>query len=215
MQLRRGNVLTPIKGGVPGQTTYRRCQFDECYRAVSANGLCIAHYQQQIAGKPLSPLRKRRSNGAFREMVNRGVVECLGCGEDKPISEYSPVNRAGDPRPYCKACNAELVRLSNYNVTREFIDLLLSFQDGRCAICWTIAAGGKAMHIDHDQACCPGRRSCGECVRALVCSNCNAYGLAWYEALSPELRTFDLLNSYIAEPPARRLRMELAALSHE
>lgn len=180
-----------------------------------ARGLCSAHYQQRIKGQPLAPLRKKRDNGAFRAMADSGVVECLGCGEEKLVSEYS-ASATGLPRPYCKPCNAERVRLSHYNVTKEFIEILLRWQGGECAICGTTEAGGRgAMHIDHDQGCCPGRRSCGECVRGLICSNCNVYGLAWYEALLPELRAFDLLNDYIADPPARRLRKELAALPRE
>lgn len=101
-----------------------------------------------------------------------------------------------------------------YSVTKEFIDLLLQFQQGRCAVCGGADAGRRAMDIDHDHACCQTRRSCGECVRGLVCSSCNFHALGWCEALPPGLRTFDLLNKYLADPPARRLRAELAASVH-
>ncbi|MFI6356773.1 endonuclease domain-containing protein [Streptomyces sp. NPDC050743] len=138
-------------------------------------------------------------------MVRRGIVECRGCGAAKPVSAYSTLNASGVPRPYCKPCNAERVRLSHYNATREFVDLLLDFQQARCAICRVADSGVRTLHIDHDHACCPGRRSCGKCVRGLVCSNCNAYGLAWYERLPPELQTFDVLNQYLEDPPAKRL----------
>jgi hypothetical protein len=214
-QFRRGKQLTPVNGATRAGQSFRSCQFDACARAVSARGLCAAHYQQWSKGQPLSPLRQRRGNGVYRAMVERGILQCLGCGEDKPLSDYSALNASGTPRPYCKPCNAERVRLGHYNVTKEFVDLLLRFQQEVCALCAAANGDSKTLHIDHDHGCCPGRRSCGDCVRGLVCANCNAYGLAWYEALPAELRTFDLLNDYIAEPPARRLRAELAAFSVE
>ncbi|MGW7080492.1 endonuclease domain-containing protein [Streptomyces sp. NPDC054866] len=142
-------------------------------------------------------------------MVKSGLVECLECGKSKPTSEYSTGRQKDALRPYCKPCNAERVRLSHYNVTKTFIVQLWKYQGERCAICGSIEAGKKrAPDIDHDHACCRGGRSCGTCVRGLICSNCNAYGLAWYEALPAHLRTFDLLNDYIAHPPAKRLRKE-------
>ncbi len=210
MQQRRGRELAPVDLARSVADGGRACAFSGCGRAVSARELCTGHYQQCVKGQPLSPLRKKRGNGVFRKMIERGIVECLGCGEAKPLAEYSLLNASGAPRPYCKPCNAERARLGHYKVTRGFVDLLLAFQQGRCAVCARPHAGGRAMDIDHDHACCPGPGSCGACVRGLVCNNCNLHGLGWYEALPPELRTFDLLDEYLADPPAKRLRAELA-----
>jgi hypothetical protein len=33
--------------------------------------------------------------------------------------------------------------------------------------------GGDHLHVDHDHTCCSGRRTCGKCLRSLVCWHCN------------------------------------------
>lgn len=66
-----------------------------------------------------------------------------------------------------------------YGITPERYDLLLQQQGGVCAICKRPRQ--TRLHVDHDHACCPGRRSCGECVRGLLCGSCNR-ALGWFES---------------------------------
>jgi len=69
-----------------------------------------------------------------------------------------------------------------YGITLETYQAMLAAQGGGCAICGATDDGrGKALHVDHDHACCSGRTSCGACVRALLCSPCNT-AVGWFEA---------------------------------
>lgn len=49
---------------------------------------------------------------------------------------------------------------------------LRTAQDNRCAICQS-SFEERQPHVDHDHKCCPGKRSCGQCVRGLLCRYCN------------------------------------------
>lgn len=124
---------------------------------------------------------------------------CGKCGETKPCSAFSRsgqglqaackecqraykaanrvraadqqrARRAADPGKY-SAQN----RLRRYGITQDRYDELVAAQSGRCAICGTPEPGGKhnTWHIDHAHDCCPGERSCGTCVRGLLCHRCN------------------------------------------
>jgi hypothetical protein len=64
-------------------------------------------------------------------------------------------------------------RASRYNLTDEKYQELLDKQNNNCRICLKPFAG-KTPHIDHDHVCCPGKKSCGKCIRGLLCGNCNA-----------------------------------------
>jgi hypothetical protein len=46
----------------------------------------------------------------------------------------------------------------------------LAAQGGACAICRVVT---DDIMIDHDHACCPGRYTCGACVRGILCRHCN------------------------------------------
>lgn len=34
-------------------------------------------------------------------------------------------------------------------------------------------SGRRQWHIDHDHACCPTHRTCGKCIRGILCRSCN------------------------------------------
>jgi hypothetical protein len=68
-------------------------------------------------------------------------------------------------------------RASRFGLSAEQVQEMLISQNGCCAICG-IPAGQvpRGLVVDHDHACCNydnGRKTCGKCVRQLLCGNCN------------------------------------------
>lgn len=67
-----------------------------------------------------------------------------------------------------------------YGISLERYSQILKSQDYKCAICRLPESkisrkNGLPMWlcIDHDHTCCPGTKSCGDCVRGLLCHLCN------------------------------------------
>lgn len=59
-------------------------------------------------------------------------------------------------------------------MTLDEYDELLAAQGGGCAVCGSTDPKGRGrFHVDHDHRCCPGQKSCGKCVRGLLCCKCN------------------------------------------
>lgn len=62
---------------------------------------------------------------------------------------------------------------NTYGIEPSDYEALYEAQDGKCYVCRRATGKSKSLAVDHDHSCCPGRKSCGKCIRALLCSPCN------------------------------------------
>ena len=62
----------------------------------------------------------------------------------------------------------------DFNISLEQYECMLSEQKGVCAICKQPCPSGNKLSIDHDHRCCNTKsKSCGKCIRGLLCVHCN------------------------------------------
>ena len=133
---------------------------------------------------------------------------CHHCHLEKEPSEFGPYRYSKDKLNYwCRLCHKEYARqrrianpwkqreqdLKLYNISPAQVEEMLKQQDYKCASCFTpldyIPSAGRRIqvNIDHDHSCCPGRSSCGKCIRAVLCSPCN-HGLGIFKDNADHLR---------------------------
>ncbi len=76
-----------------------------------------------------------------------------------------------------------MYKLTRKGLTPEKFQEMLGAQGHACAMGREPFEDGQPIFIDHDHACCPGDKSCGMCVRGLLCLTCNV-ALGYIEAYS-------------------------------
>ena len=140
------------KHGDPLQEPWRGCSVDGCDERHQSHRYCRSHlYRWKRYGDPLA-------QGERAPRKPKPPCSHDGCGITAHVKGL---------------CPAHFQRMSRYGVTPEQYDAAL---ERGCPICHRKV---DRLVIDHDHACCPGGKSCGECVRDLICRACNAMlGLA-------------------------------------
>ena len=123
------------------------------------------------------------------------MKKCTRCGEYKPTTEFNKRAASPDGLEYkCRSCASEYYAtyskkdgkserdrdtylIRTYGITTERYEELLEQQDRACALCRKSASEFKRrLAVDHDHTCCPTvAKSCGECIRGLLCPACNTF----------------------------------------
>lgn len=179
------------------------CSVEGCDNPMRKRTWCAAHYSQWTRMGEVAPfVRKWTPKGTPCALCGDAVLEgskgrkfcsqscqmaasrhknnrptkatCVACERTFSLARRDGRLQRTDTK-WCHDCRrtrAEARRYLRYGVTQVWY--VEKMAQG-CSIC---GATDRRFHVDHDHGCCPGQRSCGECVRGLLCSQCNqALGL--------------------------------------
>lgn len=137
--------------------------------------------------------------------AKRPCKDCRAGGNPRPASFPGPRcyshNRAFKARQ--KERNRERRVAAIYSLSPEVYKALLAAcpkNDKGVALCMTCHKY-KARAVDHDHKCCPGKTSCGKCVRGLLCGNCNTI----LGRQRDDAAVFFRMGGYLQDPPAQRI----------
>lgn len=150
----------------------RRCAVPGCPKPYYAKGLCMKHRERQRNGVPVESMVAVRPKINNLQRDSQGRKQCSGCRSWFGLADFTSNRSSRDGlNQRCRRCCALQKLLSRYRMSLAAYAGLLESQGG-CAVCGG-DNDGKALCVDHDHACCPGDRSCGQCVRGLLCGACN------------------------------------------
>lgn len=121
--------------------------------------LCVREYDQNRIDTFRKYPRKKMGN----------KINCRRC-----LEYFEPKEGRGRKKSYCDPCYDFIGHTHNikrFGITVQQYIEMENLQNGKCKIC--NLKGNKRLSVDHDHSCCSGAKSCGKCIRGLVCFRCN------------------------------------------
>lgn len=125
---------------------------------------------------------KKTGNRTCRTCKYARIAARRGTPEVRKYNREREKERRSDPVKN----KAILERLKSklYRMTPEQYRDRIASQENRCLICgieFTFEGRtGSSPAVDHDHKCCPNSKTCGQCVRGILCNCCN-HGLGHFK----------------------------------
>jgi recombination endonuclease VII len=135
------------------------------------SGCKACHSEYALRNKKHLQSLKRARRQQHREETNAANRAYYHANRDKIRATY---NQQYQEDEFVRLKIAESSRREKYNLEPEEYQAKLEKQGHRCVICKKENDSGRPLCVDHDHACCSGGKSCGKCVRGLLCVKCNA-----------------------------------------
>ena len=140
--------------------------------------------------------------------VLSGFKVCNRCNIEKSIDQFIPIRNK--PSAHCRVCHNKATnikwhqktaeekkalgqkkRLTKFSITEEGYRAIVDAFKGVCGICQSPPDPNRDFAIDHDHSCCTGNKSCGQCIRGILCLECNLR-MSWVDKVG-----LDAVAAYI------------------
>lgn len=128
--------------------------------------------------------------GSERVIDTGNLKHSTSCGCDK---EYA-IRGGARKRKDIKVPKNEGHLRRTFGLSIEQFNALLESQGGKCKVCREVL--DKTPCVDHDHSCCPGKKSCGKCIRGLLCFPCNITLGNMKDSVERLQMAIDYLNSW-------------------
>ena len=157
--------------------TRKICKVEECNSFVEGLGLCKNHrrrYKKYGTTDLPVGMTQRRHPETVKIRDKQGRKHCIGCDEWLEEALYGrDASKSDNLSTKCRLCRRFQDMLSRYSLSKDRFIEFLKKQNYTCGICPSTGLDFRGWHIDHDHSCCPAGKSCGRCIRGLLCFTCN------------------------------------------